>query len=234
MVGLPSIIARYEHNQEHIQVKRIIVDREGMATEFLASLHAEGRTVVTILRTNQYQDLTSFCDVGSFLPLSTDAKGQIMREVAPARIILPRPDHPDEQLCLQVALIRDLRRLVPAVPDPEDVDLQQRWDADRERSDPRWWEAQWQATAAPAKEMTAKLIPIVTTAQACDAVELAQTYIHRWPVQENVIKDYLLPLGLDTNHGFAKVAVENSEVARRRIHLQQWAQSASKREAQAS
>ena len=241
MVGLPSIIARYEHHQEHIQVKGIIVDREGMATEFLASLQAEGRTVVTILRTNQYQDLTSFCDVGTFLPLSTDAKGQIIREVAPARIILPRPDHPDEQLCLQVALIRDLRRFVPVVPDPEDVDLPQRWDADRERTDPRWWEAEWQATAAPAKEMTAKLIPIVTTAQACDAVELAQTYIHRWPAQENVIKDYLLPLGLDTNHGFAKVAVENSEVAKRRIHLQQrlnrlqqWAQSASKREAQGS
>jgi len=56
-----------------------------------------------------------------------------------------------------------------------------------------------------------------------------------------VIKDYLLPLGLDTNHGFAKVAVENSEVAKRRTHLQQrqsrlqqWAQSAGKREIQAS
>ena len=89
--------------------------------------------------------------------------------------------------------------------------------------------------------MTAKLIPIVTTAETVDAVELAQTYIHRWPAQENVIKDYLLPLGLDINHGFAKVAVENSEVARRRTQLQQrlsrlqqWAQSASKREAQAS
>jgi len=69
IMGLPSIIARYEHDQEHVQVKRIIVDREGMATEFLANLHAEGRTVVTILRTNQYQDLTSFCDVGTFLPL---------------------------------------------------------------------------------------------------------------------------------------------------------------------
>ncbi len=241
MVGLPSIIARYEHNQEHIQVKRIIVDREGMATEFLASLHAEGRTVVTILRTNQYQDLTSFCDVGTFLPLSTDAKGQIIREVAPARITLPRPDHPGEHLCLRVALIRDLRRFVPVVPDPEDTDLPRRWDADRALADPRWWEEGWQATAAPAKEMTAKLIPIVTTAQTCDAVELAQTYIHRWSVQENVIKDYLLPLGLDTNHGFAKVAVENSEIAKQRAHLQQrqnrlqqWAQSAGKREAQAS
>jgi hypothetical protein len=241
MVGLPSIVARYEHNEKHIQVRRIIVDREGMATEFLASLQAEGRTVVTILRTNQYQDLTSFCEVGTFLPLSTNDKGQIMREVAPARIALPRPDHPGEQLCLQVALIRDLRRLVPVVPDPEEAELPPRWDANRERTDPRWWEAEWQATAAPAKEMTAKLIPIVTTAETVDAVELAQTYIHRWPAQENVIKDYLLPLGLDTNHGFAKVAVENSEVAKRRTQLQQrlsrlqqWAQSARKREAQES
>jgi len=241
MVGLPSIIARYEHNKESAQVKRIIVDREGMATEFLANLQAKGRTVVTILQTNQYRDLTSFCDVGAFVPLSTDSKGKIIREVAPARIALPRSDHPGEQLCLQVALIRDLRRSVPVQPDPEDVDLPQRWDADRKRNDPRWWEEGWQATAAPAKETTAKLIPIVTTAQAIEPIELAQTYIHRWPAQENVIKDYLLPLGLDTNHGFAKAAVENSEVAKRRTHLQQrqsrlqqWAQSAGKREAQAS
>jgi hypothetical protein len=241
IVGLPSIIARYEHNLEHIQVKRIIVDREGMGTEFLASLQAEGRTVVTILRSNQYQDLTSFCDVGAFLPLSTDAKGQIIREVAPARINLSRPDHPGEQLCLQVALIRDLRRFVPVVPDEEDTVLPPRWDADLPRNERTWWQEGWQATAAPAKEMTAKLIPIVTTAPTIDAVELAQTYIHRWSAQENVIKDYLLPLGLDTNHGFAKVVVENSEVAKRRTHLeqrlsrlQQWAQSANKREAQAS
>src|SRR5215467_7447084 len=59
--------------------------------------------------------------------------------------------------------------------------------------------------------------------------------------RQNVIKDYLLLLGLDTNHGFAKVAVKNSEVDKRRTHLEQrlarlkqWAQSAGKREAQAS
>ncbi len=241
MVGLPSIIARYEQQETCASIKRIIVDREGMGTEFLASLVAEGRTVVTILLTNQYQSLTSFHDVGTFVPLSTDAKGQLIREVAPARIILSRPDHPGEQLCLQVALIRDLRRSVAVRPDPEDADLPQRWDADRERNDPRWWEEGWQATAAPAKETTAKLIPIVTTAQTIDAVELAQTYIHRWPAQENVIKDYLLPLGLDTNHGFAKVAVENSEIAKQRSHLklrltrlEKWAKGASERSRQAS
>ncbi len=85
-----------------------------------------------------------------------------------------------------------------------------------------------------------KLIPIVTTADTSDAIELTQTYIHRWPAQENVIKDYLRPLGLDTNHGFAKMPVENSEVAKRRAasverfaKLKQWAQSASKRSHQA-
>src|SRR6266851_6541104 len=93
------------------------------------SVHMDSISQDLILRTNQYQDLTSFCDVGTFLPLSVDAKGQLVREVAPARISLPRPDHPGSQLCLQVALIRDLRRPVPVQPDPEDADLPQRWDA---------------------------------------------------------------------------------------------------------
>lgn len=63
--------------------------------------------------------------------------------------------------------------------------------------------------------MTTQATPII------NAVELAQTYIYRWAAQENIIRDYLLSLGLDINHGFAKVAVENSEVAKRRTHLEQ-------------
>jgi hypothetical protein len=174
------------------------------------------------------------------LVLLHDAQGQVAREVACARIALPLPDHPGEVLPLGVALIRDLRRSVPVQPCPQDTERPQRWDADLSRSERQWWEEGWQATAAPTTEITPKLIPIVTTAETFDAVELAQTYIHRWPAQENVIKDYLRPLGLDTNHGFAKTPVENSEVAKRRGALQkreaslkQWAQSASKREAQA-
>ena len=239
-IGLPSILARYEQITDDVRVSRIIVDREGMAIEFLAALHEASRTVVTILRTDQYRDLASFTAVGEFVALSMDAQGQVLREVASARITLPRPDHPGEVLSLQVALIRDLRRLVPVERGQEDADLPRRWDADRERSDPRWWEDAWQATPAPATQMTPRLIPIVTTAATCDAVELAQTYIHRWPAQENVIKDFLLPLGLDTNHGFAKTPVENSEGAKRRnalekrlAKLKQWAASASKRSHQA-
>jgi hypothetical protein len=63
-------------------------------------------------------------------------------------------------------------------------------------------------------------LPIVTTAEQIDALQLAQTYIHRWPAQENVIKDFLLPLGLDINHGFAKTPVENSEVSKKREALE--------------
>jgi hypothetical protein len=196
--------------------------------------------MVTVLRTDQYQDLASFSEIGAFVPLSSDAHGQVVREVACARIALARPDHPGEVLSLRVALIRDRRRLVPVEPDQEDAGLPQRWDGDLPRTERQWWEEGWQATAAPAKELTPKLIPIVTTADTMDAVELAQTYIGRWPAQENVIKDYLRPLGLDTNHGFAKTPVENSAVAKRRASLQQreaslkqWAQGASHRSHQA-
>jgi hypothetical protein len=162
-VGVPAFLARYEQHAKHCQVTRMIVDREGMATEFLASLHAEGRSVVTILQTNQYQDLSSFSDVGTFVPLVTDVHGQVIREVAPARIALLREDHPDAPLCLQVALIRDQRRLVPVQPDPEEEEDLPRWDSDLLHEERMWWRERWQATPAPAKEMTAKLIPIVTT-----------------------------------------------------------------------
>src|SRR5712692_819841 len=184
--------------------------------------------------------MTSFTEVGAFLPLSLDKQGKVLREVAPARITLPRPEHPGEVLSLQVALIRDLRRLVPLQPDQEDAGLLHRFDADLGRTERQWWQEGWQATAAPATETAPKLIPIVTTASTCDAVELAQTYIHRWPAQENVIKDYLRPLGLDINHGFAKTPVENSEVAKRRSSLEKrlatlkrWAESAKTRSHQA-
>lgn len=79
---------------------------------------------------------------------------------------------------------------------------------------PAWWQAGWKAEPTPAPATTAKLIPIVTTADTIDAVELAQTYTRRWPVQENIIRDFLLPLGLDTNHGYGKTSVVNSEEAR--------------------
>ena len=45
-------------------------------------------------------------------------------------------------------------------------------------------------------------------------------YIRSFPAQEHVIKDWLLPLGLDVNHGFAKTPVENSEVAKKREALE--------------
>jgi len=60
----------------------------------------------------------------------------------------------------------------------------------------------------------------VTTAAVFDPVELVQVYTHRWSAQENSLRDFLMSLGLDTNHGYAKRSVENSEVARRRAVLE--------------
>ena len=44
-VGVPAFLGRYEQHVGNSQVTQMIVDREGMATEFLARLHAEGRHV---------------------------------------------------------------------------------------------------------------------------------------------------------------------------------------------
>ena len=232
-VGLPKALARYEQAGGKTTHARIIVDREGMAAPFLRDLAEAGHTIVTLLKTNQYEGLTSFTDIGEFLPLTHDRKGQVIREVAPACFALPLPDQKDQVLPLQVALIRDLRRQVPCAPPEEDPN--------EDLGLPAWWRENWQAEPTKAEPTTAKLIPIVTTASMCDAVELAQTYIRRWPLQENVIRDYLLPLVLDTNHGYGKTPVSNSEVSKKQAALQkrlsdikQWAPAARERSRRAS
>jgi hypothetical protein len=147
-----------------------------------------------------------------------DRHGTVLREVAPAQFLLARPDRDDEPLRLAVALIRDLRRTVSCSPSEEE--LPRAWWADIRHEEVAWWQEGWQVTPAPASPTEPKLIPIVTTTEQIDAVTLAQTYIHRWPAQENVIKDFLLPLGLDVNHGFAKTPVINSEVNKKREALE--------------
>jgi hypothetical protein len=218
--GGPGFLTRYEQATGGPPVARLIVDREGMAAEFLAALATQGRTVVTILRSNQYQGVDSFTEVGTFVTLCRDRQGVVMREVAPARFALALPDHPGETLPLSVALIRDLRRPVPLARLPEEGAEAPRWDADLEGANWLWWKTGWVATPTSAAPTEPKLIPIVTTAASFDPVELVQVYTHRWPAQENNLRDFLISLGLDTNHGYAKHPVENSEAAKDRAVLE--------------
>ena len=67
-VGLPAMIARYEQAAGLHRLERVVVDREGMAAEFLAALASEGHSVVTVLRTDQYSGLESFREVSEFVP----------------------------------------------------------------------------------------------------------------------------------------------------------------------
>ena len=238
-LGAPSLITQYETATSQISLRRLVIDREGMAAEFLAALAAEGRWVVTILRAEQYHGLASFTEVGPFLPLARDRVGQITHEVAPARFQLALPEQPGHTLPLAGALIRDWRAQVPVPPTEEDRRAY--------RSPPKdghgrgWWTEGWEPTPTPSAPTAPKLIPIVTTAPDADPVALARLYRQRWPVQENILKDWLLPLGLDTNHGFAKTPVENSEIAKRRealerrlANIQRWAPKAHERAQRAS
>jgi hypothetical protein len=235
--GLPRILTRYQQTTGMNTAGRVIVDREGMAAPFLRDLKAQGYIMVTLLRADQYDGLDSFTEVGAFVPLERDQHGQVVREVAPARFMLPLPDQAGQALPLQVALIRDWRRQVVR-PLSEEEEEEAR---ERARQKPAWWHPEWKAEPSPALPTTAKLIPIVTTAEGVEAVELVQTYIRRWPVQENIIRDWLLPLGLDTNHGYAKTPMVNSQVSKKRATLEkrlsnvkQWAASALVRSQRAS
>jgi hypothetical protein len=218
--GAADFLARYEQASGPTRLTRLIIDREGMAAEFLAALIAQGRTVVTILRSTQCQGLSSFTEVGDFVPLCRDRKGVVTREVASARFALPLPDHPGQSLSLAVALIRDLRTQMPLAPSPEEfADLEQ-WDSDLDQTNRLWWKPGWVATPTQAAPTQPRLIPLVTTADSVDPVELVQVYTHRWPAQENNLRDFLISLGLDTNHGYGKLRVENSEVAKHRAALE--------------
>jgi hypothetical protein len=119
-VGLPQVLTRYEQAGGKTANARLIVVSFGMAAPFLRDLAAAGSTIVTLLKTNQDDGLTSFTEVGEFVPLSFDRKGQVIREVAPACFELPLPDQKDQVLPLRVALMRDLRRQIPCEPPEED------------------------------------------------------------------------------------------------------------------
>jgi hypothetical protein len=216
-MGVPQLLQRYEQATDMVHLDRLVVDREGMAAEFLFQLHTEGRRVVTLLKANQYEDEGSFTDVGEWLPWRLDRSDKVVCEVAAARFQLARPSQPDQPLAVRVALIRDWRKrtVCEATPDGQ-TDESERWKADLAPDNQNFWEPGWQATPALPAPARPKLIPVVTTAAEADAVELAHTYFRRWTCQENAIRDWLIPLNLDTNHGYAKEPVVNSELVKRR------------------
>jgi len=220
-IGVPQLLQRYEQATDIAHLDCLVVDREGMAAEFLFQLHSEGRRVVTLLKVNQYEDEHSFTEVGEWLPWRTDRTGKVVCEVATARFQLARPTQPDQPLAVRVALIRDWRkRVVCEAGTDTQASEDEQWRADLAPDQQQFWEPEWQPTPAPPASTRPKLIPVVTTAAEANAVELAHTYFRRWNCQENAIRDWLIPLNLDTNHGYAKEPVVNSELVKRRRVLE--------------
>ena len=105
-LGLPQMLCCYEQATGQAQVKRVVVDREGMAAELLAQLHQEGRQVVTLLRADQYEGEESFEQGGAWQPWRSNRAGQVICEVASARFTLPRPNPLDSPVQVEVAPFR--------------------------------------------------------------------------------------------------------------------------------
>jgi hypothetical protein len=210
-LAVPELLNRHQQMTGSSDTPILVLDREGMGAAFL--YHLQGH-VITLLRSNQYQGEATFQQIGDFQPLKRDQAGQIVQEVASAQFVLKVPDLEETTLTLAVALIRDWSRPVPAVPTED----QER--PPRDFAEPQWWETAYEAQPPPAPATEPKLIPIVSTRPVEDVMKLVTLYKQRWPAQENIIRDFLLPLGLDTNHGYAKQPIENSEFRKRREALE--------------
>ncbi len=220
-IGAPHLLLRYEQATDIAHLDCLVVDREGMAAEFLFQLHCEGRRVVTLLKVNQYKDEGSFTEVGEWVPWRSDRSGKVVCEVAAARFQLARPKQPDQPLTVRVALIRDWRKRIVCEAGPDaQTDEGERWKADLAPDNQNFWDPGWEPVPALPAPTRPKLIPVVTTAAEADAVKLAHTYFRRWNCQENALRDWLIPLNLDTNHGYAKEPVVNSELVKRRTVLE--------------
>ena len=146
-------------------------------------------------RSDQYESEHSFEQVGAWQPWRYNPSGQVICEVAAARFTLKRPDDADPAVTVEVALIRDWRKLVPVEGVGEAAD-ESEWQADLPEYQRSFWEEGWQAVAALPAPTTPKLLPVITTGHGMEAVELAQTYFSRWNCQENAIRDWLIPQSL--------------------------------------
>jgi len=137
--GAPALLARLARATDTPPVRRLVIDREGMAAAFLAGLAGDGCDVVTVLRADQYAGLASFADIGPFVPFQYDREGTLVREVAPARFALALPDHPGEPLGLRVALVRDLRAHVPGPQPSPNPHVPYVWLEDLDPADTAWY-----------------------------------------------------------------------------------------------
>jgi hypothetical protein len=131
----------------------VVVDREGMAAEFLVQLQQEGRQIVTLLRSDQYEGEGSFQEVGQWHAFRSNRRGEVICEVASARFTLSRPDPADPEITVEVALIRDWRKFLPVEGNGEATDAPN-WLADLSDEQKRFWEEGWQALPAPAPQTT--------------------------------------------------------------------------------
>lgn len=64
---VPPILAHLKESTGMMVPRCVVVDREGMAAPLLRDLQAQGYTVITLLRTDQYDDLELFTEVGQFV-----------------------------------------------------------------------------------------------------------------------------------------------------------------------
>lgn len=188
-----NLIDAFEGACEKRIVKVSVFDREGVSVKVFREFDRRQRCFITLLKENQYKGQQSFKIIKDFIPYEVDKKtDEIKSMIADAEITLKDKDEKEKkEKEKKKEKIGYKVRVGLLLKDPKGM---------------------------------RKLIPIITNIsfeEEPDIKKIADKYFARWPYQENIIKDMVYGVELNSNHGYKKREVKNRTVERRKEKLEE-------------
>ncbi|MBT9151290.1 MAG: hypothetical protein DDT40_01478 [candidate division WS2 bacterium] len=178
-------------------VKVSVFDREGVAIKVFKEFDRQHRRFISLLKENQHKGLKSFKIIKDFVVYKTDEKtGEIKSMIADAEITVKDKD------------------------EDEDKDKGKN---DKDKKEKLEYKLRVGLLLKDPRGIR-KLIPIITNMppdEEPDVRRIADRYFARWPYQENIIKDMVYGVELNSTHGYKKKEVKNRTIIWKKEKLEE-------------
>jgi hypothetical protein len=189
-----DLIDAFENAAGKKIVKVAVFDREGLSLSIFKEFDNRRKYFITLLREDMYKSEDSFKIIKTYRPLKVQKEG-------------------------------DEVKVLEWVADAE-YTLKERKKKGEKKEDKKDQKSRKVRVALVRKTVRdkQKLIAIITNIrrdQEPDIRKIAKRYFGRWPNQENMFRDAMEAIKVDTNHGYKKDVVPNRVVARKREELEQ-------------
>ncbi len=193
-----NLIDAFENAVGKRIMKAAIFDREGLSLSIFEEFDHRNKFFITLLREDMYKGEDSFKIIKNYRPLKVQKEGdevKVLEWVADAEYTLKEGKKKDDK--------KDGKN-----------------NASKKEQKSR--KVRVALVRKQVNEKT-KLIPIITNLTCKnepDIRRIAKRYFDRWPNQENMFRDAMEALKVDTNHGYKKEEVPNRVVRRKKEELE--------------